>query len=63
MLEELDMLEAKLAQLLDRHQAVREENLRLRQQLAELEQSNTLMSDRLAEARGRLEALYNQLPD
>jgi len=63
MLERLDDLESKIAQILERHQAVRQENLRLRQQVIMLENTNKLLSERLAEARGRMETLFNQLPD
>lgn len=63
MLEELDTLETKLVQLLDRHRLLREENLRLRQQVVAMENANKLLSDRLAEARGRMENLFNKLPD
>ncbi len=63
MLEELDTLEAKLALLLDRYRALREENLRLRQQKITLENANKLLTDRLDEARSRMEGLFNTLPD
>lgn len=63
MLEELDSLEAKLAQLVTRYQTTREENLRLRQQVLALEDANKQMSERLSEARTRVETLFNQLPD
>lgn len=63
MLEELDTLEAKLVQLLDRHKLLREENMRLRQQVVAMENANKLLSDRLAEARSRMESLFNKLPD
>jgi hypothetical protein len=63
MLEELDTLEAKLVQLLDRHKLLGEENMRLRQQVLAMENANKLLSDRLAEARSRMESLFNRLPD
>ncbi len=63
MQEQLDHLESKIAQILERHQAMRQENLRLRQQVVMLENTNKLLSERLAEARGRMETLFNQLPD
>lgn len=63
MLEELDDLEGKLSLLLERWQALRQENLRLRQQVVALENDNKLLTDRLAEARERVETLYNKLPD
>jgi predicted nuclease with TOPRIM domain len=63
MLEELDTIEAKFAQLLGRYQALRDENVRLRQQAVALENTNKLLAERLSEARGRMEALYNKIPD
>lgn len=60
---ELDTLESKLAQMLERYQSMREETLKLRQQVVSLESSNKLLSDRLAEARSRMEALLNKIPD
>ncbi len=60
---ELDTLESKLAQLLERYQAMREETLKLRQQVVSLESNNKILSDRLAEARSRMEALLNKIPD
>jgi predicted nuclease with TOPRIM domain len=62
MLERLDDLEGKLSLLLERWQALRQENLRLRQQVVALENDNKLLSERLAEARQRVEALYDKLP-
>lgn len=63
MLEQLDDLEGKLSLLLERWQALRQENLRLRQQVVALENDNKLLTERLVEARQRVEALYNKLPD
>lgn len=63
MLEQLDDLEGKLSLLLERWQALRQENLRLRQEVVALENDNKLLNERLAEARERVENLYNQLPD
>lgn len=60
---ELDALETKLAQVLERYQAMRGENLKLRQQVVALENANKQLSDRLEEARGRMETLFNKLPD
>lgn len=60
---ELDTLESKLAQMLERYQAMREETLKLRQQVVALESSNKLLTDRLEEARGRMETLLNKIPD
>lgn len=63
MLEQLDDLEGKLSLLLERWQALRQENLRLRQQVVALENDNKLLTERLAEARQRVESLYDRLPD
>lgn len=63
MLEELDTLETKVAQLIERHQSIRVENLQLRQQLAAAESANKLLAERLAEARERMETLYHKLQD
>lgn len=63
MLEQLDDLEGKLSLLLERWQALRQENLRLRQQVVALENDNKLLTERLVEATERVEALYNKLPD
>ncbi len=60
---ELDTLETKLAQMLERFQAMREENLKLRQQVVSLESSNKKLADRLEEARARMETLLNKIPD
>ncbi|NTV96206.1 MAG: hypothetical protein HGA75_12455 [Thiobacillus sp.] len=59
----MDALEIKLAQLLERHQAMRAENIRLRQQMVTMENANKLLTERLAEVRGRMESLFNKLPD
>ncbi len=60
---ELDALETKLAQVLERYQSMRGENLKLRQQVVALENGNKQLSERLEEARGRMETLFNKLPD
>lgn len=60
---ELDALENKLAQILERYQSMREENLRLRQQLVAMENANKQLSDRLTEGRSRMESLLNKFPD
>jgi len=60
---ELDALEAKLAQMLERYQAMRGENLKLRQQVVSLENANKRLGERLEEARGRMESLFNKLPE
>jgi cell division septum initiation protein DivIVA len=63
MLEDLDTLEAKLTQLLDHHQNLRAENTRLRQELVTMGNANKLLTERLAEVRGRMESLFDKLPE
>ena len=60
---ELEVLESKIAQILERYQGMREENLRLRQQLVAMENSNKQLTERLGEARGRIEALLTRIPE
>lgn len=63
MLEQLDSLEAKLALLLERHNVLRAENARLRQEALAAEDANKQLTARLAEVRGRMESLFDKLPD
>jgi septal ring factor EnvC (AmiA/AmiB activator) len=63
MTDDLDAIEGKLGQLLERWQAMREENLRLRQQVVSMENANKQLEDRLAQARDRLQSLYDKIPD
>jgi uncharacterized protein (TIGR02449 family) len=60
---ELDALESKIAQILERYQGMREENLRLRQHLVAMENSNKQLTEKLGEARTRIEALLSRIPD
>jgi cell division protein ZapB len=60
---ELDALESRLSQLLERYHGMREENVRLRQQLITMENANKQLSDRLSEARSRMESLLTHIPD
>lgn len=60
---ELDALEGKITQLLERFQALRLENLKLRQQVVSLESDHKKLRERLDDASTRLESLYNRLPD
>jgi len=57
---ELDALESKIAQILERYQGMREENVRLRQQLVAMENSNKQLTERLGEARTRIESLLTR---
>ena len=60
---ELDALETKLALMLERYHAMRDETLKLRQQVVALESSNKHLSDKIEAARARAEALHNKIPD
>lgn len=67
---QLSSLEGKLAQLLSVHRTLRDENLRLRQQLAaasdqgkQLQEQNQQLMDRMAEASSRLDALLAKIPE
>jgi cell division protein ZapB len=60
---ELDALESKLALMLERYQSMRDETLKLRQQVVAMESNNKQLSEKLEEARIRTEALYNKIPD
>ncbi len=60
---ELDALETKLALMLERYRSMRDETLKLRQQVVALESNNKHLSDKLETARVRTEALYNKIPD
>ena len=60
---ELDALETKLALMLERYRSMRDETLKLRQQVVSLESNNKHLSDKLEAARVRTEALYNKIPD
>jgi len=60
---DLDALEVKLAQMLERYQALHGENVKLRQHVVNLENANKRLNDKLTEARGRMESLFNKLPD
>lgn len=60
---ELDTLEEKLAQLVHLTQRLRAENIRLRQELAQVLSQNRLYSDKIQSASSRLEQLLEQLPE
>jgi len=60
---ELDALEAKLAQLVQRLEALREENRDLRQQVATRTDENSRLGEKLAAAKTRIEALLKQIPE
>jgi cell division protein ZapB len=60
---ELDALEGKLAQLVQRLEALREENRELRQQVASRTDENSRLGEKLAAAKTRIEALLKQIPE
>ena len=60
---ELDALEAKLAQLVQRLEALREENRELRQQVAARTDENSRLGEKLVAAKTRIEALLKQIPE
>ena len=60
---ELSALEEKLAQVVGRLKALREENRDLRQQVAARADENSRLAEKLAQARTRIEALLKQIPE
>jgi uncharacterized protein (TIGR02449 family) len=60
---ELAALEERIAQLVQRLNALREENRDLRQQLAARTDENARNFEKLAAARTRIEALLKQIPE
>jgi cell division protein ZapB len=60
---ELDALEGKLTQLVQRLEALREENRELRQQAATRTDENSRLAEKLAAAKSRIEALLKQIPE
>ena len=60
---ELTALEERLAQLVQRLKALRDENRDLRQQLATRTDENARNAEKLAAARTRIEALLRQIPE
>jgi cell division protein ZapB len=60
---ELSKLEEKLAQLVQRLNALRAENLDLRQTLAARTDENSRLAEKLAAAKTRIEALLKQIPE
>lgn len=60
---ELSTLEERLALVVQRLKALREENRDLRQQLATRTDENARNVEKLAAARTRIEALLKQIPE
>ena len=63
MVNELNALESKIAQVASLCRALRVENAQLRQQLATAEVEKKGLTDRIDTARTRLEQLAMQLPE
>ena len=60
---DFDVLEERLAQLVQRLEALRGENRELRQQLASRTDENARLGEKLNAARSRIEALLKQIPE
>ncbi|HEX7403769.1 MAG TPA: cell division protein ZapB [Usitatibacter sp.] len=60
---ELDALEEKLRQLVQRLETLREENRELRQQVATRTDENSRLGEKLSAAKSRIEALLKQIPE
>jgi cell division protein ZapB len=60
---DFDVLEERLAQLVQRLEALRGENRELRQQLAQRTDENARLGEKLAAAKTRIEALLKQIPE
>ena len=63
MVNELNALESKIAQVAGLCRALRNENRDLQQRLAALEVEKCQLTERMDTARSRLEALVGQLPE
>lgn len=63
MVNELNALESKIAQVASLCRALRAENSQLRQQLAAAEAEKKGLEERMDTARNRLEQLAQQLPE
>lgn len=59
---EFENLEQKIAQLVAQHRLVKDENRDLRQRAQALEAENQRLTEKVAAARTRLEALIERLP-
>jgi cell division protein ZapB len=63
MVNELNALESKIAQVASLCRTLRAENAQLRQQLAKVEGDRNGLAERMESARNRLEQLAEQLPE
>ena len=62
MVNELNALESKIAQVASLCRTLRMENAQLRQQLVAAESERKTIAERMESARGRLEQLAEQVP-
>ncbi len=60
---QLKSLEHKISQFAALYQQLRADNHQLRQQLALAQNEKKLLSDKIVDARTRLETLLSQIPD
>lgn len=60
---ELSHLEGKINQLIQLCQRLRNDNHDLRQQLVSLQGDNKQLSDKIAQAKERLEKILSQIPE
>ncbi len=60
---DLSGLEQRLAQLIQRLEALRAENRELRQSLAARTDENARLAEKLSAAKSRIEALLKQIPE
>jgi cell division protein ZapB len=63
MVNELNALESKIAQVAGMCRSLRNENRELQLRLTALESEKRLLAERMADARERLESLVGQLPE
>jgi cell division protein ZapB len=60
---ELDTLDQKIRQLVQLCQRLRKDNVALRQQLANAQNENKRLAEKIGAAHARLEALLEQVPE
>jgi len=60
---QLKSLEHKISQFVALYQQLRADNHQLRQQLASAQNQNKQLSDKIGDAKTRLETLLTQIPD
>ena len=60
---ELEVLERKVASLINHVRALRAANEALRRELAQSKERNRALSDRVVEAKARIDALVAKLPE